>query len=158
MGLLTVMKGFPAYNKDMQEDKEGVFDTVDTVKGCLSVFVPMLTTLKFNKGRMYQAAGEGFSNATDVADYLVKKGVPFRTAHRIVGELVLGCCDKGLSLGQLTIEDYRRVSPVFQEDILEVIKPENCVAARNIPGGPAPEQVKAHIQKSRDFLSRFSKS
>lgn len=159
MGLLTVMKGLPlAYNKDMQEDKESVFDTVDTVKGCLSVLVPMLSTLKFNKDRMYQAAGEGFSNATDVADYLVKKGVPFRTAHRIVGELVLGCCEKGLSLGQLTIEDYRRVSPVFQEDILEVIRPENCVAARNIPGGPAPEQVKAHIQKSRDFLSRFYKS
>jgi argininosuccinate lyase len=159
MGLLTVMKGLPlAYNKDMQEDKESVFDTVDTVKGCLSVFVPMLATLKFNKGRMYQAAGEGFSNATDVADYLAKKGVPFRTAHRIVGELVLGCCEKGLSLEQLTIEDYRRASPVFQEDILEVIRPENCVAARNIPGGPAPEQVKAHIQKSRDFLARFSKS
>lgn len=100
MGLLTVMKGLPlAYNKDMQEDKEGVFDTVDTVKGCLSVFVPMLATLKFNKGRMYQAAGEGFSNATDVADYLVKKGVPFRTAHRIVGELVLGCCGKGSFAG-----------------------------------------------------------
>lgn len=154
MGLLTVMKGLPlAYNKDMQEDKEGVFDTVDTVKGCLSVFVPMLATLKFNKTAMYKAVKSGFINATDVADYLAKKGVPFRTAHRIVGELVQSCIQRGLPLDRLSLEDYKRVSPVFEEDIMDAIKPENCVKARSIPGGPAPQQVKKHIEKSREFLA-----
>jgi argininosuccinate lyase len=153
MGLLTVMKGLPlAYNKDMQEDKESVFDTIDTLKGCLSVFVPMLATLKFNKDRMYKAAESGFLNATDVADYLTKKGVPFRSAHHIVGELVQNCIQRGLSLEQLTPADFKKVSPVFEEDILETIKPENCVKARSTPGGPAPEQVKKHIEKSREFL------
>jgi len=153
MGLLTVMKGLPlAYNKDMQEDKESIFDTVDTIKGCLSVFVPMLSTLKFNEDKMYTAVNNGFINATDVADYLAKKGVPFRTAHRIVGQLVLHCSAKGLLLGQLSLDDYKKVSPVFGEDILESIKPENCVNARNIPGGPAPQQVEKHIQQARDIV------
>ncbi|MGI6703606.1 MAG: argininosuccinate lyase [Clostridia bacterium] len=159
IGLLTVMKGLPlAYNKDMQEDKESVFDTVDTLKGCLSVFVPMLATLKFNNTAMYKAVSSGFTNATDVADYLAKKGVPFRTAHRMVGELVQSCIQRGLSLDELSLADYKKVSPVFEEDILDAIKPENCVKARNTPGGPAPQQVKKHIEKSRGFLAEILKN
>ncbi len=154
LGLLTVMKGLPlAYNKDMQEDKESIFDTVDTVKGCLSIFIPMLSTLRFNRERMYAAVNNGFINATDVADYLAKKGVPFRTAHGIVGQLVLHCSEKGLLLGQLSLDEYRKISPVFQEDIMDIIKPENCVNARNIPGGPAPGQVEKHIRQARDILT-----
>ncbi len=159
IGLLTVMKGLPlASNKDMQEDKESVFDTVDTLKGCLSVFVPMLATLKFNNTAMYKAVSSGFTNATDVADYLAKKGVPFRTAHRMVGELVQSCIQRGLSLDELSLADYKKVSPVFEEDILDAIKPENCVKARNTPGGPAPQQVKKHIEKSRGFLAEILKN
>jgi argininosuccinate lyase len=155
--LLTVMKGLPlAYNKDMQEDKESVFDTIDTVKGCLSVFVPMLSTLTFNKEKMSAAVNSGFINATDVADYLAKKGVPFRTAHRIVGELVLQSSQRGLSLEQLTLEEYKKISPAFEGDILETIKPLNCIKARNIPGGPSPEQVKNHILQAMSFLSGLS--
>jgi argininosuccinate lyase len=154
IGLLTVMKGLPlAYNKDMQEDKESVFDTIDTIKGCLSVFVPMLSTLNFNKEKMMAAAGGGFTAATDVADYLAKKGVPFRTAHRIVGELVLQCSRKGITLEQLAPEDYKKISPAFEDDILEAIKPENLIKARDIPGGPAPEQVKKHILEAKGFLA-----
>lgn len=159
MGLLTVMKGLPlAYNKDMQEDKESVFDTVDTIKGCLSVFIPMLNTIKFNKTAMYDGVSRGFINATDAADYLVKKGIPFRTAHRVIGELVQNCVQRGLSLDQLDIDDFKRVSPVFEKDILEHIKPESCVKLRNIPGGPAPDQVKKHIEKSKEFLIAFTMS
>jgi argininosuccinate lyase len=159
VGLLTVMKGLPlAYNKDMQEDKESVFDTLDTVKGCLSIFIPMLATLKVNRDRMREAANKGFINATDVADYLTKKGVPFRTAHHIIGELVLYCSKNGLSLQDLTLEDYRKISPVFESDILNAINPDNCVAARDVPGGPSPGQVKKHIENAKNFILEAKKT
>ncbi len=157
MGLLTVMKGLPmAYNKDMQEDKEGVFDTIDTVRGCLSIFTPMLSTLKVNKDRMAHAAARGYINATDVADYLAGKGIPFRTAHEITGKLVSHCIEKNLSLQDLPLEEYREFSPVFEMDILERMDPLNCVISRDIPGGPAPRQVQMHINKARMFLEDVS--
>lgn len=153
MALLTIMKGLPlAYNKDMQEDKEGLFDTLDTVKACLSIISPMLSTLKINRDKMRKAANNGFINATDVADYLSKKGVPFRTAHRIVGELVLHCTSKGVSLQDLSVEDFKKASAVFEEDITDVVTPDNCVVSRNIPGGPAPEQVKLHIDSAKTYI------
>ncbi|MBA1334401.1 MAG: Argininosuccinate lyase [Firmicutes bacterium] len=153
MALLTVMKGLPlAYNKDMQEDKESLFDTLDTVKACLSIMSPMLSTLKINRDNMQKAANKGFINATDVADYLSKKGVPFRTAHRIVGELVLHCTGKGVSLQDLSLEDFRKASPVFEEDIMDIVTPYSCVVSRNIPGGPAPEQVRLHIDSAKTYI------
>jgi len=155
MGLLTVMKGLPmAYNKDMQEDKEGVFDTVDTVKGCLSIFVPMLSTLKINGDKMARTADRGYINATDVADYLANKGIPFRTAHEITGKLVLHCMEQGLSLQDLNLEDYKKFSPVFEQDVLGMINPLNCVISRDIPGGPAPRQVQIHINEAKKFLKK----
>lgn len=153
MGLLTVMKGLPmAYNKDMQEDKEGIFDTVDTIKKCLSIFIPMLSSMKINKDKMALAANKGYINATDVADYLVNKGIPFRTAHEITGKLVLYCIEKNLSLQDLSLEDYKEFSPVFDENILEEIDPLNCVISRDIPGGPAPRQVQIHIEQAKKFI------
>lgn len=152
--LLTIMKGLPlAYNKDMQEDKEPLFDTIDTIKSCLSIISPMLVTLKINRNKMRRSADEGFINATDVADYLAKKGVPFRTAHRIVGELVLSCLQKNIALQELSLEDFKGISNVFEQDILDAITPENCVGSRNIPGGPAPQRVKEHIKTAESFIS-----
>ncbi len=153
MTLLTVMKSLPlAYNKDMQEDKEALFDAIDTVKGCLTVFAPMIETMRVNDGVMAQAARGGFTNATDVADYLAKKGVPFRQAHEIVGKLVLSCIKEGRNLDDLSLEEYQALSPVFGADIHEAISVEHCVRARNIPGGPAPEQVQAAIASGRERL------
>jgi argininosuccinate lyase len=157
--LLTVMKGLPlAYNKDMQEDKEAVFDTADTIKGCLSIFTGMLSTIKINNEKMARSARNGFINATDVADYLAKKGVPFRTAHRIVGQLVLYCSERNLSFNDLDIETFKRVSPAFDQDILSAIDPESCVSSRDIPGGPAPRQVKAHINSAREYLKDLTRT
>ncbi|HHW07340.1 MAG TPA: argininosuccinate lyase [Clostridia bacterium] len=154
MGLLTVMKGLPlAYNKDMQEDKEALFDTVDTVTKCLLTLTPMLATMKVNRERMAQAARSGFTNATDVADYLAKKGVPFREAHAIVGQLVLKCIREGRVLEELTLEEYQAMSPAFAEDIYEAISIEACVARRKVPGGPAPEAVQAGIEAGRQWLA-----
>lgn len=155
MALLTTMKALPlAYNKDMQEDKEALFDAIDTVKGCLMVLAPMISTMKVRKEVMANAARGGFTNATEVADYLAKKGVPFRNAHEIVGKLVLECINKGKSLEDMTIEEYRKASPIIDEDIYDAINIENCVAARKIPGGPAPEAVKASIAAGREWLNR----
>lgn len=157
VGLLTVMKGLPlAYNKDMQEDKEGVFDTIDTVKGCLDVFIPMLSTIKFNTDSMKKSAEKNFMNATDVADYLARKGVPFRTAHEIAGKLVLHCIQNSLLLQNLTLEEYRKFSPVFDEDIFEAITLENCISARKTAGGPAPETVKKQIDTNKAFLKSIT--
>jgi len=153
MALLTVMKSLPlAYNKDMQEDKEALFDAIDTVKKSLLVFAPMVATMKVKKEAMYRAARGGFTNATDVADYLAKKGVPFRQAHEIVGKLVLSCIQEGRNLDDLSLEEYRKVSEVFEEDIFKAISIEECVQARNIPGGPAPEQVDRAIAGGRQLL------
>ncbi|KJS82641.1 MAG: hypothetical protein JM58_14285 [Peptococcaceae bacterium BICA1-8] len=141
------MKGLPlAYNKDMQEDKEGLFDSVDTLKKCLLVFTPMLATMKINKDKMLNASKGGFTNATDLADYLVKKGMPFRDAHEVVGKLVAYCLSNNKSLDDLSIEEFQGFSPLIAEDVYEEISVFTCVEKRNIPGGPAAEQVKAAIE------------
>ncbi|WP_227764234.1 argininosuccinate lyase [Zhaonella formicivorans] len=155
MGLLTMMKSLPlAYNKDMQEDKEALFDTVDTVKKCLMTITPMLQTMKVNKERMAAGAKGGFTNATDVADYLAKKGVPFREAHAIVGRLVLKCVQEGRVLEDLTLEEYKYFSPVFAEDIYTAISIQECVSKRNVPGGPAKEAVLASIDAGKKWLEK----
>lgn len=156
MALLTVMKSLPlAYNKDMQEDKEALFDAIDTVKGCLTVFAPMIETMRVNHAAMDQAARGGFTNATDVADYLAKKGVPFRQAHEIVGKLVLSCIKEGRNLDDLTFDEYRAISPVFETDIHEAISVEHCVKARDIPGGPVAKQVKDAIARGRNRIKEI---
>ena len=148
MGLLTMLKGLPlAYNKDMQEDKEQIFDALDTVKMCLPVFCGMLSTMKIRKERMLSGAKGGFTNATDVADYLVKKGLPFRDAHAVVGKMVAYCLDRGAALDELTTEEYKEFSQLFDNDVYTEISLETCVNQRKIPGGPAPETMKAVIEK-----------
>lgn len=155
MGLLSMMKSLPlAYNKDMQEDKEALFDTVDTVKKCLLTLTPMLQTMKVNKERMAMGAKGGFTNATDVADYLAKKGVPFREAHAIVGQLVLKCVQENRVLEDLSLEEYREFSQVFAEDIYIAISIEECVSKRNVPGGPAKEAVQASIEAGKEWLEQ----
>ena len=137
MALLTTMKGLPlAYNKDMQEDKEGVFDALDTVIDCLTLFTGMVKTMKFRKDVMEKSAAKGFTNATDAADYLVNHGVPFRDAHGIIGQLVLTCLDKGISLDELPLEDYKAISPVFEGDIYDAISMKTCVEKRMTLGAP----------------------
>ncbi len=144
--LLTVMKGLPlAYNKDMQEDKERVFDAVDTVQKCLLVMEPMLSTMKVKREVMAQGAKGGFTNATDLADYLAKKGVPFRDAHELVGRIVLYCSKKNQGLEDLTLEEYQTLSPVFNVDLFKAIGIEYCVRNRQVTGGPAPEAVSRSI-------------
>ena len=158
MALLTVMKSLPlAYNKDMQEDKEPLFDAIDTVKGCLLVFTPMVDTMGINQGVMSKAARGGFTNATEVADYLAKKGVPFRNAHEIVGRLVLDCIERGISLEDITLEEYREVSPEIGPDIYDAINIDKCVAARNVPGGPSPDTVSTAVTKGREWLEEIKK-
>ncbi|HIW83552.1 MAG TPA: argininosuccinate lyase, partial [Candidatus Dorea gallistercoris] len=135
--LLTTMKGIPlAYNKDMQEDKEWAFDAMDTAKGCLALFAGMLRTMEFRRERMEQSAKDGFTNATDAADYLVNRGVPFRDAHGIVGRLVLLCIEKGIALDELPLEEYRKLSPKFEEDIYDAISLKTCVDKRTTIGAP----------------------
>jgi argininosuccinate lyase len=151
--LLTVMKGLPlAYNKDMQEDKEPVFDAIDTVKKCLPVFTDMLLTMKLLPENMRRAASFGFINATDCADYLTKKGLPFREAYGVVGSLVKTCSRAGKTLETLTLEEYRAASPLFEDDIYEAISLERCVSTRRVPGGPAPESVLEQIAYIRAFV------
>lgn len=151
--LLTTLKGLPlAYNKDMQEDKEAVFDSVDTVKKCLSIFAPMVHTMTIKKDNMYKAAGEGFINATDLADYLVKKGLPFRTAYKIVGEIVAYCIDGGFVLENLPMEDYKKFSNIFEEDLFTEISLETCVNKRISVGSTGPDSVKAQIEYLSDFI------
>ena len=151
--LLTVMKALPlAYNKDMQEDKEPVFDAIDTVKKCLPVFSAMLDTMRLYPENMRNAAGKGFINATDCADYLVKKGLPFRDAYTIVGRLVNRCIESGKTLETLDIEEYRQLSPVFDKDVFEAIALETCVASRNAAGGPSKASVEKQMDSIRAFL------
>ena len=151
--ILTTMKGIPlAYNKDMQEDKELVFDAIDTVKGCLALFTGMLASMKFNKERMLESCRHGFTNATDAADYLVNHGVPFRDAHGIVGKLVLYCIDKKIALDDMSLEEYKEISPVFEEDIYDAISMETCVNKRNTIGAPGPEAMKRVIALHEAYL------
>ena len=154
MALLTTMKGLPlAYDKDMQEDKEPAFDAIDTVKSCLRLFTGMISTLSFRKDRMEASAKNGFTNATDAADYLVSRGVPFRDAHGIVGQLVLLCLDRGIALDDLSLSEYRAVSPVFDEDIYDAISLGTCVKKRTVTGAPGPEAMREAIEKCRSRLA-----
>lgn len=151
--LLTTMKGIPlAYNKDMQEDKEFTFDAIDTVKGCISLFKGMINTMKFNKDRMEASAKHGFTNATDAADYLVKHNVPFRDAHGIVGQLVLFCIDKGISLDDMSLEEYKAISPVFEDDIYEAISLKTCVEKRLTIGAPSAEAMNKVIKIYDEYM------
>lgn len=154
VSLLTTMKSLPlAYNKDMQEDKELTFDAIDTVKGCIALFTGMLSTLEFKKDNMNKSARNGFTNATDAADYLVNHGVPFRDAHGIVGQLVLFCIDKNIALDDMTLEEYKAISPVFEEDIYEAISMETCVKKRNTIGAPGQEAMKEVLAQNEAYLA-----
>ncbi len=151
--LLTVMKGIAlAYNKDMQEDKEAIFDAVDTVKMCLNAFTPMIDTMTVLKDNMRNAAAKGFINATDCADYLVSKGLPFRDAYKATGELVALCIDRGLTLETLPIEEYRAVCDIFDEGVYTAINLEKCVNDRLVEGGPSAQSVDKQIEKALSFI------
>lgn len=151
--LLTVMKGIPlAYNKDMQEDKEAIFDALDNTILCLEIFAEMLSTASFNKDKMRASAGFGFINATDCADYLVKKGLPFRSAYKIVGELVAVCIEKGYTFETLPLDEYKAVSDVFENDVYKAVDLDVCVNGRNVPGGPAKEAVEKQIANLEKFI------
>ena len=152
------MKGIAlAYNKDMQEDKEAIFDAVDTVKMCLTAFTPMIETMTVLKENMRNAAARGFINATDCADYLVGKGLPFRDAYKATGELVALCIDKGLTLETLSIEEYKSVCDLFDEGVYTAINLEKCVADRLVPGGPSEESVNTQIEFARKATEKFKK-
>lgn len=152
--LLTTMKGIPlAYNKDMQEDKEFSFDAMDTVKGCIALFNGMLATMKFNKDKMRLSANNGFTNATDAADYLVNHGVPFRDAHGIVGQIVLYCLDKGIAIDDMSLEELKAISPVFEEDIYNAISMETCVNKRLTIGAPGKEMMEQVIAVEKNYLA-----
>ena len=147
------MKGIPlAYNKDMQEDKELTFDAIDTVKGCLALFEGMVSTMKFRNDVMENSAKHGFTNATDAADYLVNHGVPFRDAHGIVGRLVLYCLDKKISLDEMSLEEYKAISPVFEEDIYEAISIKTCVEKRMTIGAPGPDTMAKVVEWNKKYL------
>ncbi|MGN0454914.1 MAG: argininosuccinate lyase [Ruminococcus sp.] len=155
MTLLTVMKGIPlAYNKDMQEDKEAIFDAVDTVKMCLTAFTPMIETMKVLPDNMRKAAAGGFINATDCADYLTKKGVPFRDAYKATGELVAVCIEKGTTLEELPLEEYRKICDVFDEGVYQAITLEKCANDRKVLGGPNSDNVKAQAQRIKKLLEK----
>lgn len=154
IGLLTVLKGLPlTYNKDMQEDKEGVFDTAETLDGALKLLAPMIETMKVNKENMYKAVEQDFSNATDIADYLVTKGLPFREAHEIIGKIVLYAIENDKYLLDLTLEEYHSFSPLFAEDIFEVLAPKNVVNARNSEGGTSKKQVENQLLLAKKVLA-----
>ncbi|MCF6411763.1 argininosuccinate lyase [Pseudalkalibacillus salsuginis] len=158
MGLLTVLKGLPlAYNKDMQEDKEGMFDTVKTLDGSLKLLAPMIETMTVNKGAMQKAVKEDYSNATDLADYLVTKGLPFREAHAIIGQIVLHAIQEQKYLLDLKLDVYNQFSPLFEEDIYDVLAPENVVAARSSTGGTAQAEVRKQIELAESKLKSVEK-
>ena len=155
MSILTTMKGIPlAYNKDMQEDKELTFDAIDTVKGCVRLFDGMIKTMQFKKENMRKSANGGFTNATDAADYLVNKGVPFRDAHGIVGQLVLYCIDKNIALDDMKLDEFKAISPVFDEDIYEAISMETCVNKRLTKGAPGEEAMREVLKTYRSYLAK----
>ena len=155
MSLLTTMKGIPlAYNKDMQEDKELSFDAMENVKGCIALFNGMLSTMKFNKEIMRNSANNGFTNATDAADYLVNHGVPFRDAHGIVGQIVLYCIEKGIAIDDMSLAELKAISPVFEEDIYEAISMETCVNKRLTIGAPGKEAMEKVITLEKEYLAK----
>ena len=155
MSLLTTMKGIPlAYNKDMQEDKELAFDAMDTAKGCLALFNGMLASMRFNKEQMRKSANNGFTNATDAADYLVNHGVPFRDAHGIVGQIVLACLEKNIAIDDMPLEELKAISPVFEQDIYEAISMETCVNKRLTVGAPGKEAMVKVIAMEKEYLSK----
>ncbi len=154
ISILTTMKGIPlAYNKDMQEDKELTFDAIDTVKGCIALFDGMISTMKLNKENMQRSAMNGFTNATDAADYLVKNGVPFRDAHGIIGRLVLYAIEQNKAIDELSLDELKSISPVFEEDIYDAISLETCVNKRNTIGAPGPEAMSEVIKANEEFLN-----
>ncbi len=156
MSLLTTMKGIPlAYNKDMQEDKEAAFDAMDTVRNCIVLFTDMLRTLKFNRNNMEKSATRGFTNATDAADYLVVKGMPFRDAHSVIGRLVLFCIDRGCAIDDLTLGELKGFSELFEEDIFDAISLKTCVEKRLTIGAPGEEAMKKVVEINDRFLSDF---
>ena len=156
MGLLTTMKGIPlAYNKDMQEDKEPIFDAIDTVKLCLPVFRDMIVTMTVRKENMLKGAKGGFTNATDVADYLVKKGMPFRDAHEVVGKLVFYSISKDKALDELTIDEFKEFSSIIEDDVYDAISMETCVNGRTVIGGPAKETVEKAIKVASDYIKNM---
>ena len=156
--LLTMMKGLPlAYNKDMQEDKEALFDAIDTVEECLPVFAAMVNTLSVRRHNMERAAAGGFINATDCADYLVKKGMPFREAYMIVGRLVNLCIKNHETLDTLTLRDFRAISELFDEGVYEAMALKNCVNGRKVYGGPSKEAVTKQIQLIEEFVAQRKK-
>ncbi|SHI87193.1 argininosuccinate lyase [Clostridium cavendishii DSM 21758] len=153
MGLLTIMKGLPlAYNKDMQEDKEQIFDSVDTVKICLSVFAKMIDTMKVNKENMEKACRDGFINATDLADYMVKKGMSFRDAHHVTGEIVFYAIKEEKVLEEISLEKFKEFSQIFEIDVYEAIDIRKCVENRKVIGGPSPEEVKVRLKELKEFI------
>ena len=154
MATLTAVKGLPlAYNKDLQEDKEGLFDAIDTVKFSLSVYAQLIRGMKVREDVMRRAVEEDFSNATDLADYLVRKGVPFRQAHAVSGKAVALCIERGIWLGDMALEDYRMLSPLFDEDLYDAIRPETCVAGRNSYGGTSYEQVRMQLAAAGELIA-----
>ena len=155
ISLLTTMKGLPlAYNKDMQEDKEVAFDAIDTVKNCIELFTGMLSTTKFNKDVMAKSAVKGFTNATDAADYLVKKGMPFRDAHSVIGQIVLYCIDKDIAIEDIKLDKLKEFSPLFDEDVYEEISLKTCVSKRLTIGAPGPKEMEKIIQINEKYLSK----
>lgn len=155
VGMLTVLKALPlAYNKDMQEDKEGMFDTVHTLDGALRLFAPMIATMKVNRSRMREAVRQDFSNATDIADFLVGKGLPFRQAHEVIGKTVLYCIEQNKYLLDLTLEEFKQFSELFDDRIYAVLQPEQVVNARNVYGGTATVQVEAAIGRAEQALAQ----
>ena len=155
ISILTTMKGIPlAYNKDMQEDKELTFDAIDTVKGCLALFTGMISSMTFKKDAMEASAKNGFTNATDAADYLVNHGVAFRDAHGIVGQLVLYCIEKGIALDDMSLEEFQAISPVFEEDIYDAISMQTCVKKRMTIGAPGQDAMKKVIEACRERLEK----
>ena len=158
ISLLTTMKGIPlAYNKDMQEDKEMSFDAIDTAKGCIALFTGMLSTMQFKKDNMHASAKNGFTNATDAADYLVNHGVPFRDAHGIVGQLVLYCIEKNIALDDMSLEEYKAISQVFEEDIYDAISMETCVNKRLTTGAPGKAAMEQVIQIYKQYIREYDK-
>ncbi len=158
MTLLSMMKGLPlAYNKDMQEDKEAIFDAFDNVKLCIATFIPMLATMTVNKENMRKAAAAGFINATDCADYLVKKGLPFRDAYKITGTLVATCIKMNTTLEDLPLSEYKKLSDTFDSDVYDAINLDTCVMQRNVDGGPSPEAVAKQVEGLKRALEGFSK-
>ncbi|MDQ0161068.1 argininosuccinate lyase [Aeribacillus alveayuensis] len=153
ISLLTVLKGLPlAYNKDLQEDKEGMFDTVKTIEGCLEIMTGMIRTLKINKEKMEQSVNEDFSNATELADYLAKKGLPFRKAHEVVGKLVYLCIEKGIYLKDLSMAEFKEANELFDEDVYEVLNPYTAVNKRNSEGGTGFSEVKKQLHLAKSLI------